>query len=337
MKKLLAAALGAVVLAAPPTLVADPVKFKLALETGPNHVRNISLQGFIEKITERTQGQLQVEVFPANQLFKGPDIPKALAQGTLEMGVPGLWQLGKFDANALIPDLPMFYGATREQIYAIWDGPLGDELKVRLEKKLQVKVIGDFMDLGHVSIFTTHQPIRSHTDLEGLKLRTPPGAASLARYRIFGANPVSIPFGDVPLSLARGAVDGLMTTHESSRSARLWDSGVRYGYNDRQGFMQYVPMVSGVQWKKLSPEIRKILVDTWAETVGPARELAWKRQAEAQAEGAGNGVETVEAAAADLATMRSRLMSQQDAIVEQLEMDPDFVRRVREKLARRPG
>lgn len=329
MKRMFAAALGiAVLVALPATGQAEPTKFKLALSTGPNHVRNISLKAFIEKLKERTKGDLQVEVFPANQLFKGPDIPKALAQGTLEMGVPGLWQMGKFEPNALIPDLPMFYGATRAEIYKVWDGPLGDELKDRLEKKLRVKIVGDFMDLGYGSIFSTGKEIKSHADMKGMKFRTPPGAATVARFKIFGTNPVSIPFGDVPLALTQGTVDGLMTTHESSRSAKLWDSGVKFAYNDQQAFLQYVPMVSSIQWDKLTPAVRDVITNTWAETVGPARKFAEKRQADAQAEGAKNGVKTVEAAPADLAAMRTKLLGQQDAIVKQLAMDPEFVSRV---------
>ena len=143
-----------------PAAHADTTTFKLALSTGPNHVRNIMLEGFIEKLRERTRNRLDVEVFPANQLFKGPDVPEALAQGTLEMGVPGLWQLGRFDPNALAPDLPIFYGATRDEIHAVWDGPIGDELRSRLEKKMRVKVIGKFLDLGYGTIFTTEKQIR---------------------------------------------------------------------------------------------------------------------------------------------------------------------------------
>jgi len=132
----------------------------------------------------------------------------------------------------------------------------------------------------------------------------------------------------VPLALTQGTVDGLMTTHESSRSAKLWDSGVSFAYNDQQAFLQYVPMVSRAQWDKLTPEVRDIITATWAETVGPARKFAEKRQAEAQAEGAKNGVKTIEASPADLAAMRTKLLGQQDAIVKQLSMDPEFVSRV---------
>jgi TRAP-type C4-dicarboxylate transport system substrate-binding protein len=201
-------------------------------------------------------------------------------------------------------------------------------MKDRLEKKLRVKIVGDFMDLGYGSIFSTGKEIKSHADMSGMKFRTPPGAATIARFKVFGTNPVSIPFSDVPLALTQGTVDGLMTTHETVRSAKLWDSGVKFAYNDQQAFLQYVPMVSRVQWDKLTPAVRDIITNTWAETVGPARSFAKKRQADAQVEGAKNGIKTIEASAPDLAAMRAKLLSQQDAIVKQLSMDPDFVARV---------
>ena len=333
MKRLAIAAAAVLLVAGGLPAQAQTTKFKLALSTGPNHVRNIMLEDFIAKLKDRTKGELEVEVFPANQLFKGPDIPKALAQGTLEMGVPGLWQMGRFDSNALVPDLPMFYGATRDEIHAVWDGPAGDALRKRLEDKMKVKIIGGFLDLGYGTIFTTGKQITKHADLTGLKLRTPPGAAYLARYKTFGTNPVSIPFGDVPLALTQGTVDGLMTTHESLRSAKLWDSGVKYSFDDQQGFLQYVPMVSGVVWNKLDGDVQKIIIDTWAESVGPARKFAEARQNQAKEEAGKNGVTNIQAGPADLAAMRDKLMAAQPDVVKDLKMDPAFVESVQKALA----
>lgn len=311
----------------------EAAEFKLALSTGPNHVRNIMLGEFVKKLRSRTEGKLDVKVFPANQLFRGPDVPKALAQGTLEMGVPGLWQMGRFEPNALAPDLPIFYGATRDEIHAVWDGPVGDELRRRIEKKMKVVVMGGFLDLGYGTIFTTRKQIKTHADMVGLKMRTPPGAAYVARYKTFGTFPVSIPFGDVPLALTQGTVDGLMTTHESLRSAKLWDSGVKYSFDDQQGFLQYVPMVSGVAWKKLDPEIRKIISDTWAESVGPARIFAEKRQQQAKEEAGRNGVVNSQASPADLASARAKLIGAQAQVVKDLGMDAAFVKQVADALA----
>lgn len=319
----------AAALAAPaaPAAMAEEIPFRISLNTGPNHVRNIALEGFVEKLAERTRGKLDVQVFPSGQLFKGPDVPKALAQGGVEMGVPIILYVSRVVPNAGLLDLPMFYGRSPEEIHAVMDGPVGAELNAEIESKLGVKIIGPNLDLGHGSIFTAEAPAASLAALEGLKLRVPGSPAAKVRYDGLGVESVSIPFADVPIALAQGRIDGLMTTHETIRSAKLWESGLKYSLDTRGTFFQYVPMIGKPTWERLGPELQRIVADTWAQTVGGARALAAKRQAGAREEGVANGISNARAGAAEIAAFRAALMERQGAIVEQVRMDADFVAR----------
>ena len=322
----LAAAATLATLAAP-SVSAEEIPFRISLNTGPNHVRNIALEEFVTKLTERTEGQLDVQVFPSGQLFKGPDVPKALAQGGVEMGVPIILYISRVVPNAGLLDLPMFYGRSPEEIHAVMDGEVGAELNAEIEGTLGVKVIGPNLDLGHGSIFTTEVPATSLAALSGLKLRVPGSPAAKVRYDSLGVDSVSISFADVPISLAQKSIDGLMTTHETIRSAKLWESGLKYSLDTQGTFLQYVPMIGNPTWEKLGPDLQKIVTDTWAETVGGARDLAAERQASAREEGKANGIENVQATPEELAAFRAELMAQQDAIVEAVRMDPEFVAR----------
>ena len=322
-----AAALALVAWTSPSSLSAEEMEFRISLNTGPNHVRNIALADFIETLAERTEGKLNIELFPSGQLFKGPDVPKALAQGGVEMGVPIILYIGRTVPNAGLLDLPMFFGRTAEEIHALMDGPIGQELNAEIEAKLNVKILGKNLDLGHGSIFTTRTPVSSLDDLSGLKLRVPGSAAAKVRYDGLGVESVSVSFADVPIQLVQGAIDGLMTTHETVRSAKLWESGLAYAIDTQGTFLQYVPMVGQPTWDKLDEETRAIVLDTWASTVDGARALAADRQASARAEGMENGIQAVQASAEELAAFRAELMQRQDEIVEQTRMDPDFVAR----------
>ena len=303
---------------------AEPMDFRISLNTGPNHVRNIALEQFIAELKARAGDKLNVRLFPSGQLFKGPDVPKALAQGALEMGVPIVLYVSRIVPNAGVADLPMFYGRSADEIHRIFDGPAGARLNAEIEEKLDVKIVGPYLDLGFGSIFTTERAVNSVADLQGLKLRVPGSAGGKKRYEVAGAAAVAIPFADVPLALSQGTVDGLMTTHETIRSAKLWESGLKYAFDDRQVFLQYLPMIGRPTWERMDAETRQIVVDAWTDTIGGARELAARRQAEARAEGIQNGIRAVEGGAADLAAFRARLMEQQDAIVEETGIDPDF-------------
>ena len=327
--KMMGAALAAALLAgASPALSQDAVPFRISLNTGPNHVRNIALQSFVDTLAERTQGQLDVQVFPSGQLFRGPDVPKALAQGSLEMGVPIINYVSRVVPNAGIGDLPMFFGRSADEIHAVLDGPLGAELNAEIEEKLSVHIVGPNLDLGHGSIFTTEHPADSLAALDGLKLRVPGSPAASIRYETLGVDAVSISFADVPIALAQGTVDGLMTTHETVRSAKLWESGVNYAIDTQESFFQYVPMIGAPTWESLGPELQQVVTETWADTVGEARALAARRQAEAREEGIANGITAVRATDEELAAFRARLMARQDEIIETVRIDPDFAARV---------
>lgn len=306
---------------------AQEMVFRISLNTGPNHVRNIALEDFVTKLSERTEGKLDVQVFPSSQLFKGPDVPKALAQGGVEMGVPIILYISRVVPNSGLLDLPMFYGRTAEEVHAVMDGAVGGELNAEIEETVGVKIIGPNLDLGHGSIFTTEVPATDLAGLNGLKLRVPGSPAAKVRYESLGVESVSISFADVPIALAQKSIDGLMTTHETVRSAKLWESGLKYSIDTQGTFLQYVPMVGKPMWDKLGPELRQIVTDTWAETVGNARALAAERQASARDEGVANGIANVQASAEELAAFRVALMEQQAAIVEATRMDPEFVAR----------
>lgn len=317
-----------IVLAAGQMAMADAIPFRISLNTGPNHVRNIALKSFVDKLSQRTAGRLDVQVFPSSQLFKGPDVPKALAQGGIEMGVPIILYISRIVPNAGIMDLPMFFGRSIDEIHAVMDGAAGAELNAEIEAKLKVKIIGPYLDLGHGSIFTTETPAVSLAALKGLKLRVPGSSAARARYDSLGADSVSISFANVPIALAQKTVDGLMTTHETIRSAKLWESGLKYAIDTQGTFLQYVPMIGNPIWEKLGPELQKIVVDSWNETVGGARALAAERQASARKEGIANGIKAVQATAAELASFRDKLMKRQDEIIKAARIDPAFAARV---------
>lgn len=307
--------------------LADDIRLRVSLDTGPNHIRNITVDRFAEKLGE-LDDRFAVEVYPSSQLHADTDAVRALAQDNLEMAVPGLWQLGGFEPNALVLDLPMFYGTSAETVHTVMDGPIGDELKGMLESRLRVKVIGNFLDLGHGSLFTTGRPIETTADVAGLRIRTPPGAATLARYKVMDANPLSIPFGDVPLALTQNAVDGLFSSHETIRSAKLWESGVRHAFDDQQAFLQYAPMVSQGFWGRLDEQAQNALVEAWAAVIDDARADALGRQADAKEEAMAHGVSVVAGDPDDLAQMRDKLLAAQDELIEELGMDAEFAARV---------
>lgn len=307
------------------TVNAKTYKIDISLETGPNHVRNRSMEKWATYLQEKSEGRLKVKVFHGASKYKGTNVVKALAQGALDMGAPVTVHIAKFIPEFNLPSLPLFYGASREQIYAVVDGDVGKALNDLVEKKMKVKVIGRYFDLGYGTMFFANNEIKDYPDMKGLKMRVPGGAANLKRYETFKANPIKISWPDVPQALQRGLVDGLLTTYESVRSAKLWDAGIKYTFDDFQFFFQYVPLMSKRTWDGLPKDLQDLVVSSWEEQIDALRKEAEARQASAKAEGEKHGFKTRTASPAQLKSMRQTLLAAQPGIVKELKMDAKLV------------
>jgi C4-dicarboxylate-binding protein DctP len=300
-------------------------QMRISLDTNPTHVRNLNTEAFIERINKRLGGKVAPQLFPSAQLFRDRDIPRALRQGGVEMGLPGWWNLDGIAADAALPSLPMFYGLEPDLLHKILDGAAGQAINRKIEERLRVKVLGNWWDLGPQHFYSTNKPLTDFDALKGLRIRHPGGSANAARISTLGASPVLVPWPDVPLALSQKTVDGLITTHESANTAKLWDAGVRYCLEDFQTFNQYIPLVGQNFWNKLSSADQAQLTEAWNEGVAEERAQAAAAQKEARDILAQNNIQIVTPPAAAIAEARKLLMTTQDKIVSDIGVDRDLV------------
>ncbi|MFC3612750.1 TRAP transporter substrate-binding protein DctP [Lutimaribacter marinistellae] len=331
MKFLMNAAFVAAVTAS--CAAAEEYIIDISLDTGPTHLRNVLVHEITDRIEEASDGRLKFNFFEGGSQYNDRDVTTALAQGAMDMAVPGHWNLARIVPNYNVLGLPMFYGLPREDQYKATDGETGAALARETENKLDVTVLGNWMDLGFGAMFFTETQVDAPEDIKGLKMRSPGGPIAVSRFGKFGATGVSIPFPDVPQALQKGTIDGMMTTFESVRSAKLWDSGLKHSYSDFHAFYQYVPLISAHAWNELPEDLQQIMRTTWNEGVTSARETAAKAQAEAADEAARHGMRNVAAKAEDLDALRGDLMADQPQLVKELRIDPAMVELARKDLA----
>jgi len=313
-------------MAAPALLRAqEPLKLRLSLDTSAAHTRTLQMTAFAQELEKLAIGKIKVEVFHSAQLFRDRDVGKALRQGGAEMGVPGPWNLTGIEANLDITQAPSFYGRPAADIYKVIDGDVGKSLNGMLEKKLGIHVIGKWLDLGAAHTFSTSKPLKSPDDLKGLKIRTSGGAGQMIRVKFFEGIPNFTAWPDVPLALSQGTFDALFTTNESVKSAKLWDSGVKYSLQDYQFFAQYIPMMSEAFWQKLGPDLQKIVTTAWASKIDGWRKDMAASQAESVDIMKKAGVTVVAPDAATIEATRKKLMMTQDVVVKELKLDKALV------------
>ena len=300
-------------------------KMRISLDTNATHVRNIGTEEFAADLKKRIGNKVVVEIYPSAQLFRDRDIPKALRQNAVEMGIPGTWQLDGVAPNTAIQTLPMFYGVDEDTVHKIMDGKLGDFINKRMEDRLKVKILGKWMDLGFQHFYTVNKPVNNYNDLKGMKIRFPGGSANAARIKELGGSPTLIPWPDLPLALSQGVVEGVTTTHQSAVTAKLWDSGLKHSFEDFQYFGQYVPMINLDFWNKLPKDVQEAIVASWNATIGHQRKIAHDAQIESRDVLIKNKMTIVSASKADIIAARKLLMKSQAELVKEMKIDADAV------------
>jgi C4-dicarboxylate-binding protein DctP len=309
-----------------PAAAAEKVfEFKLSVDTVPNHPRNMGLVIFIEELEKKSSGKLKPKYYHSAQLYKDAHVTKALRTGTVEMAVPGNWLLEGFDTNTSITMLPMFFGQPLKITESLVDGAVGKAVNQSLEKKVGVKALGRWFELGYDQMWTRIKKIEKMEDLKGLKIRHSGGSTPEGRLNALGASAVFIAWPDVPMALVQGTVDGICSTAKSVEGAKLYEAGIKYGTLSRNWAGYYVPLVSQKFWKSLPADLQKIFLAVWDETVTKQRQIARKEQAEATKIMEGKGVTFVEPSDEELAKWRKHIMPVQEGMSKGLKHDPNLV------------
>jgi C4-dicarboxylate-binding protein DctP len=318
------------VLAAGPAFAQE--KFRISLDTNPSHVRNQGVDIFVDELKKRVGDKLAIEVYPSGQVYRDRDVPKALRQGAIEMGVPGTWQLDGLVPTVALQTLPMFYGVDANIVHIVVDGKLGKFLNKRLEDRLKVKVLGKWSDLGMQHFYSTTKEITSYDDLKGMKIRFSGGTANAERLKFQHVVPTLIPYPDLPMAMSQGVVQGVATTHESAATAKLYDSGLKYGFEDNQFMGQYVPMIRLSFWEDQPKDVQDAILQSWEISVTKQREMAAAAQQKARQVLIDHGVKMAQPSPESITEMRKALMSIQSQVVKEMEIDQETVDIAKEEL-----
>ena len=301
---------------------------RISVENAPTHVQTRAVQAFADDIRQQLAGRIAVEFFSEARLFRDSEVISALMQGKVEMAVPGNWNVERFEPNVGMFLLPFFYGKPAQTNYAVLDGKIGQAITARVEQNLHVKVLGRWIDLGHAHLFSIGQPIARHEDIRQKRVRVAGGRANELRIQAFGGIPTSIPWPDLPAYLEQGKIDAILTSYETISSAKLWEKGIRYVFEDREYFPQYIPMIRLSFWDKLPADIRQIILDTWEKHVDQARQAAAAAQAEAKTTLRTHGIEITVPDEQAMTHWRQMLLPLQNDFIQTLKIDPELVNQI---------
>ena len=183
------------------------------------HPTHLGLLKLAEVVSQKSGGEVKIEVYPDRQLGEEREMVEGLQLGTVDMTVVSTGPLNAFVPEIAALDLPFLFRDSAHA-YATLDGPVGQEI---LGKFSGVGIVGlGFFENGWRHL-TTKGPVASLADLDGLKLRTMQNPVHMSAFEAMGASPVPMAWGEVFTSLGQGVIDAQENPITVIYTNSLWE------------------------------------------------------------------------------------------------------------------
>ncbi len=218
-------------------------------------------QGFLkwaERVKERTNGEVEIQVFHSAQLGVEEDIIEQIRQGVNVGQNTDSARLGNYIPGIAVMNGPYFVNSI-EEVKKLNEIPTIKKWNEELATQYGLKVLS-FNWVQGFRHFMTNKPIKSPEDLKGLRIRTPPAPIWSESVRALGAVPTAINFGEIYTAIQQKAADGAELVYANIFGANLFEV-VKYVSETKHFLLINFEVISAKWFNSLPEEYQKILIE----------------------------------------------------------------------------
>lgn len=219
MNRLATLTLGAMLALGSPAWAADYV-MRLSHgdnENNPTHVMALEFERLVEDYTD---GRIDVQIFPSNQLGSEQEVAQAVRTGSIESEILYTGNLVPLAPSVGVMMLPYAFTST-DEAHAAMDA-LTDPLNERLPDEAGVRILG-YLEKGFRVLTNGERAVRNLDDLQGLKIRVSKNNIAIETFRSWGLDPVPMAWAEVFPALQQGVIDGQENPYTTAVSMKFYE------------------------------------------------------------------------------------------------------------------
>lgn len=286
---------------------------KLAHGLDISHPVHKGMVELAKRVAEKSDGRLQVKIYPSQQLGTERQLLELLQIGSLEMTKVSGAVMENFAPKMKCLNLPYVF-RDRAHTYQVQDGPIGRDLLVQSEQ-FWLRGLGYF-DAGFRSFYTKDNSINTPEDLTGMKVRVQESIMAMSLVRSLGGAPTPISWGELYTALQQGVVDGAENNPPTFVSSRHYEICKYYSLNEHTAVPDIL-LISTIAWNRLTPQEQTWLQEATDEAIDFQRKLWVRSEKEA--------FETLEAAGVTITKPKKAPFSEMtQSILDGFKDDPEM-------------
>lgn len=303
-------AAGAAALAGAPSLALAqaPValRFSSSMTADDNAAHYVWYQRMQANLKNAVGDAVRLDYFPNNQLGKESDVVQQVKVGAIDMMVTGssIWA-------TVLPEIGMldlgYMFDSYAQVAKAMEGSVGATLNDMLQKRAGCSILTWASHFGPRNVYSKQQ-IKSLADIKGVKLRVLPTPAFIETFKIMGAIPTPIPFGELYMSAQTGVVEGFEHDAGTVLASKL-NEVTKSCWQTEHLFSPMVVVMGRRSMDKIPAGLRPGFLKAVQESTGQQRLIASDKAGAAIEELKKKGMTFFPMSPADRATVRKEMQA----------------------------
>ncbi len=243
---------------------------------GENTPKGLAARKFAQLVKERSNGFVEVQVFPNGFLYKDGEEMEALLNGNVQMIAPATSKVTALIPEWSVIDLPFAFNSI-DEVHEYLTSSTGKELISKFDHEGLLSL--GVWDNGFKQLSSREIPIYHPDDLKQLKMRIMPSEIISKQFSISGAIPKEIDFNIVFHHLENGDIDGQENTLSNIDSKSLYTLQ-DYLTISNHGYLGYLLLMNKEFWDGLPEHVQQIITESLEEVTEWERRIAYKVNAE---------------------------------------------------------
>ncbi|MFL7012051.1 TRAP transporter substrate-binding protein [Enterovibrio norvegicus] len=202
-------------------------------EVSPIHQ---SLLYFERELEKRSNGDIDVEIYPGGQLGSVREMTELVQSGNITMATGASVHLSSTVNELAVLDQFLLF-ADENTARSVLDGEAGKSLGSAMEKR-GLKSMG-FMELGFRSFTNNRAPLDSYEAFAGLRMRSADNPIAISAWRSVDAVPIPLAWGEIYSSLQQNLIFGQESALSSMLVERFFE------------VQKYVSLTNHIYWPEL--------------------------------------------------------------------------------------
>jgi TRAP-type C4-dicarboxylate transport system substrate-binding protein len=162
-----------------------------------------------ENIETQSKGEIYCKLHPAGQLGVGAALAQKIQAGTVHGGAVSLSNFSPFTPVVDLINIPYWCGDNQRFANLVTSKAWNDEITPKVMAKGYRPLFYFTVDPRTIASRKGFKAIKVPADMQGMKMRVPPSKLLQTFYRLAGANPTVVPWGETATAIKQGVADGL--------------------------------------------------------------------------------------------------------------------------------